>query len=61
MPNAFTTHKTNPLSQYPQAWDRASKVKLLVLDVDGVLTNGQVFIGADGKEVLKAFDIQDGR
>ena len=60
MPNAFTTHKTNPLSQYPQAWDRASKVKLLVLDVDGVLTNGQVFIGADGKEVLKAFDIQDG-
>ena len=60
MPSAFNTHKTNPLSQYPQAWERAGQVKLLVLDVDGVLTNGQVWIGADGKETLKAFDIQDG-
>jgi 3-deoxy-D-manno-octulosonate 8-phosphate phosphatase (KDO 8-P phosphatase) len=60
MPSAFHTHNTNPLSQYPQAWERAAKVKLLVLDVDGVLTNGQVFIGADGQESLKAFDIQDG-
>ena len=60
MPNAFNTHKTNPSSEYPQAWERASKIKLLVLDVDGVLTNGQVFIDADGKESFKAFDIQDG-
>jgi 3-deoxy-D-manno-octulosonate 8-phosphate phosphatase (KDO 8-P phosphatase) len=60
MPNTFATHNTNPLTQYPQAWERAGKVKLLVLDVDGVLTNGQVWIGADGKETLKAFDIQDG-
>jgi 3-deoxy-D-manno-octulosonate 8-phosphate phosphatase (KDO 8-P phosphatase) len=60
MPTAFGTHNTNPLSQFPQAWDRASKIKLLVLDVDGVMTNGQVWIGADGKESLKAFDIQDG-
>jgi 3-deoxy-D-manno-octulosonate 8-phosphate phosphatase (KDO 8-P phosphatase) len=60
MPSAFNPHNTNPLSQYPQAWDRAGTVKLLVLDVDGVLTNGQVFIGDNGKESLKAFDIQDG-
>ena len=60
MPSAFNTHNTNPLAKYPQAWERASKVKLLVLDVDGVLTNGQVWISADGKESLKAFDIQDG-
>jgi 3-deoxy-D-manno-octulosonate 8-phosphate phosphatase (KDO 8-P phosphatase) len=60
MPNAFNPHNTNALSQYPQAWERAERVKLLVLDVDGVLTNGQVWIGADGKETLKAFDIQDG-
>ena len=60
MPSAFSTHNTNLLAQYPQAWERAGKVKLLVLDVDGVLTNGQVWIGADGKESLKAFDIQDG-
>ena len=60
MPSAFNPHNTNPLPQHPQAWERASKVRLLVLDVDGVLTNGQVWIGADGKESLKAFDIQDG-
>lgn len=60
MPSAFTPHNTNPLVQYPQAWEHAGTVKLLVLDVDGVLTNGQVWIGADGKESLKAFDIQDG-
>jgi 3-deoxy-D-manno-octulosonate 8-phosphate phosphatase (KDO 8-P phosphatase) len=60
MPRAFNPHNTNPSSQYPQAWDRASTVKLLVLDVDGVLTNGQVFIGENGQEFLKAFDIQDG-
>lgn len=60
MPSAFNPHNTNPLTQYPQAWERAGAVKLLVLDVDGVLTNGQVWIGADGKESLKAFDIQDG-
>ncbi len=60
MPSAFHAHNTNPLSQYPQAWERAGTVKLLVLDVDGVLTNGQVFIGDNGKETLKAFDIQDG-
>ncbi|BDX22327.1 3-deoxy-D-manno-octulosonate 8-phosphate phosphatase [Polynucleobacter sp. TUM22923] len=60
MPSAFTPHKTNPSTQYPQAWERAGQVKLLVLDVDGVLTNGQVFIGENGKELTKAFDIQDG-
>lgn len=60
MPSAFHTHTTNPLDQYPQAWERAGNIKLLVLDVDGVLTNGQVWIGADGKESIKAFDIQDG-
>ena len=60
MPNAFGAHITNPETQYPQAWERAGQVKLLVLDVDGVMTNGQVWFGADGKEALKAFDIQDG-
>jgi 3-deoxy-D-manno-octulosonate 8-phosphate phosphatase (KDO 8-P phosphatase) len=60
MSGAFNSHNTNPFSQYPQVLERASQVKLLVLDVDGVLTNGQIWIGADGKESLKAFDIQDG-
>ena len=60
MPVAFTPHTTNPLKAHPQALERASAIKMLVLDVDGVLTNGQVFFGPDGKEMLKGFDIQDG-
>lgn len=38
---------------------RASRVKLLALDVDGVLTDGRIFYGNDGEE-LKAFNIKDG-
>jgi 3-deoxy-D-manno-octulosonate 8-phosphate phosphatase (KDO 8-P phosphatase) len=34
-------------------------VRLLVLDVDGVLTDGTLYIAASGEE-LKAFNIQDG-
>jgi 3-deoxy-D-manno-octulosonate 8-phosphate phosphatase (KDO 8-P phosphatase) len=34
-------------------------IKLLVLDVDGVLTDGKLFIGSDGEE-YKAFHTQDG-
>lgn len=35
------------------------KIKLIVLDVDGVLTDGKLFIGTDGTE-YKAFHCQDG-
>ncbi|HTP26354.1 MAG TPA: HAD hydrolase family protein [Anaeromyxobacteraceae bacterium] len=38
---------------------RASRVRLLLLDVDGVLTDGRLYYGADG-EVMKAFDVKDG-
>ena len=34
-------------------------VRLLVLDVDGVLTDGRLFYGSKG-EVLKAFHVRDG-
>ena len=34
-------------------------IKLLVMDVDGTLTDGRIFIGAQG-EVMKAFDVRDG-
>jgi 3-deoxy-D-manno-octulosonate 8-phosphate phosphatase (KDO 8-P phosphatase) len=43
--------------------ERASKVKLLLMDVDGVLTNGKLFNvpGPDGAMVeTKGFDSQDG-
>lgn len=38
---------------------RARKVKLLLLDVDGVLTDGTIFYGPDGGE-SKGFNTQDG-
>lgn len=36
-----------------------SKLKLLILDVDGVLTDGQLYFSDQGQE-LKAFHVQDG-
>lgn len=38
---------------------RARKVGLLVLDVDGVLTDGGLYYGPEG-EALKRFDVKDG-
>lgn len=36
-----------------------NKIRLLVMDVDGTLTDGQIYIGPDG-EHMKAFHAQDG-
>ncbi len=41
------------------AQDRAQSIKLLALDVDGVLTDGRIYYGSGGEE-LKAFNIKDG-
>jgi len=38
---------------------KASRIKLLLFDVDGVLTDGRVLIHSDGSE-SKQFDIRDG-
>lgn len=35
-------------------------VKYLVMDVDGTLTDGKIYMGNDG-EAMKAFNIKDGR
>lgn len=43
----------------PDIRERALSIRLLVLDVDGVLTEGNLYYGGDGVE-LKAFNIQDG-
>jgi 3-deoxy-D-manno-octulosonate 8-phosphate phosphatase (KDO 8-P phosphatase) len=56
MANTFPTLITNSIEQFPQAMDRAANIKLLVLDVDGVLTDGSLLVGTDGKEALKIFD-----
>jgi 3-deoxy-D-manno-octulosonate 8-phosphate phosphatase (KDO 8-P phosphatase) len=45
---------------YPQnVIDKAQCVKLLILDVDGVFTNGQVWLTGSGDE-YKVFHTQDG-
>ena len=40
-------------------YDKARQVKLVIFDVDGVLTDGSLFIGDDGQE-YKAFHSRDG-
>ena len=35
------------------------KTKILVMDVDGTLTDGKIYMGNEG-EIMKAFDIKDG-
>ncbi|MFY9557786.1 MAG: HAD family hydrolase [Blastocatellia bacterium] len=39
--------------------DRARKIKMLILDCDGVLTDGRIIMLPDGDET-KAFDVKDG-
>ena len=41
------------------AFNRAKKIKLIIFDVDGVLTDGGIYIGNSG-ELFKAFHCQDG-
>ncbi len=39
--------------------ERARRVKVLILDIDGVMTDGRIVYGVYGDE-LKFFDVQDG-
>jgi 3-deoxy-D-manno-octulosonate 8-phosphate phosphatase (KDO 8-P phosphatase) len=39
--------------------ERAARIRLVLLDVDGVLTDGRIYYGPEG-EALKAFDVRDG-
>lgn len=39
--------------------ERASRIRLIIFDVDGVLTDGSLYIGDDGQE-YKAFHSRDG-
>ena len=42
-----------------ESFDRAKKIKLIILDVDGTLTDGGIYIG-EGGELFKAFNCRDG-
>ncbi|MBD8164697.1 3-deoxy-manno-octulosonate-8-phosphatase KdsC [Erwinia persicina] len=46
-----------PVSQ--QVISRAQKIKLLICDVDGVMSDGVIYQGNSGEE-LKAFNVRDG-
>lgn len=39
--------------------DKCKKIKLMLFDVDGVLTDGSIIYNENGKE-LKVFDVKDG-
>jgi 3-deoxy-D-manno-octulosonate 8-phosphate phosphatase (KDO 8-P phosphatase) len=50
---------TEPRSSPVTLAERGARVELLLLDVDGVLTDGRIIYGDDGQEV-KAFHVRDG-
>ena len=39
--------------------ERAAQIRLLILDVDGVMSDGLIYMGNNGEE-LKAFNVRDG-
>ena len=54
-------HKINTLygKIAESAWLKAQQIKLLICDVDGVFSDGRIYLGNDGEE-LKAFHTKDG-
>lgn len=44
----------------PKIVERAKKIKLLIMDCDGVLTDGRLYFGPTGEE-LKVFHARDGQ
>jgi 3-deoxy-D-manno-octulosonate 8-phosphate phosphatase (KDO 8-P phosphatase) len=40
--------------------ERAKRIKMIIMDVDGVLTDGRIILGSKGEE-LKNFYVQDGQ
>ena len=43
----------------PQVIERARRLRLMLFDVDGVLTDGTLYMG-EGGEIMKAFNARDG-
>ena len=43
-----------------QASEKAANIKLMIFDVDGILTDGSLHFSADG-EVMKTFNVLDGQ
>jgi 3-deoxy-D-manno-octulosonate 8-phosphate phosphatase (KDO 8-P phosphatase) len=49
---------TNPVTRHASLVTRLKRIKLFLCDVDGVLTDGSIFIG--GEREFKRFNIRDG-
>ncbi len=47
------------LLKSPPTGEKVAPIRLLILDVDGVLTDGSIIYGSSGEE-LKAFNVKDG-
>ena len=43
----------------PHVWQKMQNIKLFVCDIDGVFSDGRIYLGNDGEE-LKAFHTKDG-
>ncbi len=43
-----------------EIWKKARRIKMIIMDVDGVLTDGRIILGSKGEE-LKNFYVQDGQ
>lgn len=52
--------ETRNLKLETQILERARRIKLLLMDCDGVLTDGRIWLTADGEE-QKAFHVRDGQ
>ena len=51
--------RSAPLKSKTRLNARARKIQLLVLDVDGILTDRRIILGSDGN-LVKSFDVRDG-
>ena len=51
-------HATSPVTRHASLATKLKRIKLFLCDVDGVLTDGSVFIG--GEREFKRFNIRDG-
>lgn len=49
----------NPSEYPPEVYELAKAIRLLILDVDGVLTDGSLYFDAKG-EAMKVFHVRDG-
>ncbi|CAG8998952.1 MAG: 3-deoxy-D-manno-octulosonate 8-phosphate phosphatase KdsC [Candidatus Celerinatantimonas neptuna] len=43
----------------PSVWQQAQQIKLLICDIDGVFSDGRIYLGNQGEE-LKCFHTRDG-